>query len=232
MTSQQFSITLPLDGRPVRFALDDPHDEVQSHLVRGDFYEREQLDYHRTLIPRQGRVLDLGGNIGNHAAYYALVCHAELVVTVEPNERSWRLLQQTIEWNGLNSIELVPGVAAGAGEAWASLDLTEANHHNLGGASVSYHAEREEGSVAVRTADAILGGRAVDFIKIDVEGSELQVLAGLQLTINSHAPVIAIEVMPNTRAAFGQWCASNGYRIERTFQMYRGIMNYVCLRCV
>ena len=229
MNWQQFSVTLLVDGRPLRIALDDPEDEVQSHLVRGEFYEKEQLDYHRTLIPRQGKVLDLGGNIGNHAVYYAAVCRAELIVTVEPNERSWRLLRQTIEWNALNSIELVSGVAAGAGEAWASLDLTEANHHNLGGTSVRYCAEQQEGSVPVRTGDAILDGRAVDFVKIDVEGSELHVLAGLQSTINTHAPAIAIEVMPDARAAFGQWCVSNRYRVERTFHMYPGIMNYVCL---
>jgi FkbM family methyltransferase len=226
---QMFSVALCTDGEPVRFAVDDPADEIQSYLLRGVFYERDQLDYHQTLIPRKGRVLDLGANIGNHAVYYAVMCGAEIVVSVEPNERSWRLFRQTLDWNSIDSIELVSGIAAGAGEGWATLDQGEANRHNLGGTSVRYHLEPMEGSVPVRTGDAILAGRPVDFIKIDVEGSELKVLTGLQSTIDTHAPAIAVEVMPDCRDAFAKWCDSNAYRIERTFHMYRGIFNYVCL---
>lgn len=224
-----FSADVCTNGEPVRFALDDPADEVQSYLLRGLFYERDQLDYHRTLIPRKGRVLDLGANIGNHAVYYAVVCGAELVVSVEPNERSWRLFNQTLEWNRIDRIELVSGVAAGAGEGWATLDQSEASRHNLGGTSVHFHLNEVEESVPVRTADSILAGRQVDFIKIDVEGAELKVLTGLQSTIDTHAPAIAVEVMPDCRAAFAKWCDANAYRIERTFHMYGGIMNYVCL---
>lgn len=223
------SASLWVGEKSVRVALDDPGDEVQKYIVAGEFYEREQLDYHRSLIPRRGRILDLGANIGNHSVYYATVCAAESIIAVEPNERSWRLFRQTLDWNDLQSIDLVAGVAAGADEGWATLDQTEAEQHNLGGTSVSYHVNQLERSVPVKTGDAILGARAVDFIKIDVEGSEFEVLAGLQATFHINTPVLAIEVMSAGRAAFAQWCETNGYRIERTFQMYRGIMNHVCL---
>lgn len=232
MDSEQsglFSVVIAAGGKPVRFALDDVEDEVQAYLVAGEFYEKAQLDYHGTLIPRGGRILDIGANIGNHSVYYAVVCNAESVISVEPNERACQLFRRTVEWNRLESVTLVCGVAAGAGDGWATLDDTEANHHNLGGTSVTYHLKQVEGGIPVRTGDAILEGQPVDFIKIDVEGSEFEVLTGLQSTIHAQCPVLSVEVMPKGRKDFWQWCDENDYRIERTFQMYRGIMTYVCL---
>jgi FkbM family methyltransferase len=216
-------------GREVSFALDDPIDEIQRYILKGEFYERGQLDYHSSLIPRGGRVLDVGANIGNHSVYYALVCEAELVVSIEPARRASRLFKRTLEQNALTGIELHAATAAGAGSGWAMLDQTQAIHHNLGGTSIEIVAKRVPGAVRVCTADELLDGRAVDFVKIDVEGAEMDVLIGLQQTFDLYRPIVAVEIMPASRRSFATWCADNGYRIERTFQMYRNVLNYVCV---
>ena len=216
-------------GRQIRFALDDPEDEIQRYILNGEFYECDQLAVHQTLIPRRSRILDLGANVGNHSIYYALVCEAESVVAVEPNSRACRLFSQTLKWNRIDTIDFHASVAVGAGNGWAVLDQTEALHHNLGGTSITVVSDQCQDSIPVLTGDAILDGREVDFIKIDVEGSELQALVGLQRTIYMQAPVLAVEVMPANRSAFFDWCDAQRYRVERTFQMYRGIMNYICL---
>jgi hypothetical protein len=45
--------------------------------------------------------------------------------------------------------------------------------------------------VALRTLDEMLGEQAVDFIKIDVEGAEYEVLMGARHTIaRSHPPIL------------------------------------------
>jgi len=222
-------VTVHASGRDIRFALDDPMDEIQRVLVGGSFYEHDQLEVHRGLIPRHGRVLDLGANVGNHAVFYAAVCEAELVVAVEPARRAWRLLKKTVKDNALCAIELHTGVAAGAGSGWALIDARESYAHNLGGTSVKIITETAPGAIPVQTGDDILAGRSVDFVKIDVEGSEMQALTGLQRTVDVCRPVVAVEVAPVCRDDFTEWCANNRYRIERSFQMYRGIWTYVCL---
>jgi hypothetical protein len=126
-------------------------------------------------------------------------------------------------------VELHDRVAAGAGSGWAILDQIEAIHHNLGATTAHVTSEPTQGAVPVLTADDILDGRLVDFVKIDVEGAEMQVLTGLQRTIEMHRPAVAVEIMPESRIAFEDWCTANRYRIERTFHMYRGVLNYVCL---
>jgi len=224
-----FSAAVQAAGREVDFALDDPIDEVQRYILGGEFYELEQLDYHRSLIPRRGRVLDVGANIGNHSVYYAVVCEAELVVAIEPARRASRLFDRTLEQNELPGIELHAATAAGAGNGWAMLDQTQAIHHNLGGTSAHIIPKRVPGAVPVRTADDLLDGRQIDFVKIDVEGAEMQVLTGLQQTIDRDRPILAVEIMPDSRTAFAEWCGVNRYRIERTFQMYRNVLNYICV---
>jgi FkbM family methyltransferase len=224
-----FSASVAAGDRHVIFALDDPLDEIQRIILKGLFYEREQLDYHRSLIPHHGRVLDVGANLGNHSTYYAMVCEAELVIAIEPARRAVRLFEATLHQNDLPNIELHPATAAGAGTGWAILDHSEAIQHNLGGTAIKVVPKQLTGSIRVLPADEIIGERPIDFIKIDVEGTEMQVLTGLQRTVDRDRPVIAVEIMPESRSAFAQWCDVNNYRIERTFQMYRNILNFVCV---
>lgn len=51
-----------------------------------------------------------------------------------------------------------------------------------------------------------LNGEHVDFIKIDVEGYELEVLAGLQKTVATHRPVVTMEL--------NHWCLNAFQRMS------------------
>ena len=51
----------------------------------------------------------------------------------------------------------------------------------------------------------------VDMIKIDVEGMELDVLAGARETIARCRPVIYLDVIKTDQGALGRWLAEAGY---------------------
>jgi len=57
----------------------------------------------------------------------------------------------------------------------------------------------------------------VDFIKIDVEGMEMQALAGAARTIATHRPILYIEVLDEAVREFMGWVDSSGYRVEKLF---------------
>jgi hypothetical protein len=76
------------------------------------------------------------------------------------------------------------------------------------------------GDLRVIAGDEALAQAKVDFIKIDVEGMEMQVLGGLAQTLARCRPVIFIEVDEANRAAFLAWVDANRYDIAATFRRY------------
>ena len=54
-----------ISGLDVRFFVKNPHDVVQSHHARGEFYESEELNIITEFFPRGGVFVDIGTNIAN-----------------------------------------------------------------------------------------------------------------------------------------------------------------------
>ncbi|MFM7244192.1 MAG: FkbM family methyltransferase, partial [Planctomycetaceae bacterium] len=90
--------------------------------------------------------------------------------------------------------------------------------------SNDWHSGGSAFEVEVRTLDSVINAlnvSHVDFIKIDVEGAEIDVLKGSLQTLESHRPTLCIEVCPHTYSAAG-WTTQDlvelllpfGYRFE------------------
>ena len=122
-------------------------------------------------------VVDVGANVGFLSTRFArLVGPSGRVVAFEPGPENLRYLRANTERNGLGVIEIQP-LAAGAARGRATLFLRqEGSLHGL-------HAEageRLQGQVEVEVAPLEeIVTEAVDLIKIDAEGSEMEVLAGM-----------------------------------------------------
>jgi hypothetical protein len=72
------------------------------------------------------------------------------------------------------------------------------------------------GEVPVVLLDSLPLGK-VDFIKIDAEGMEMQVLAGAATIIAAQHPVLYVEVVDEGIGEFMAWVDRNGYRVEKLF---------------
>ena len=83
-------------GHRLVFAVDNPQDAIQAHHVRGQFYEEEELDYLRTVIPPRVTVADAGANVGNHAIFFSKICRAERVFAFEANPAAIGLLTKNV----------------------------------------------------------------------------------------------------------------------------------------
>ena len=71
----------------------------------------------------------------------------------------------------------------------------------------------------------MVGESAVGFIKIDVEGMELEVLAGFEKTIASQRPPIFIEVEHVNRTKLESWLDNQGYGIDVEGRRFRDNQN-------
>jgi FkbM family methyltransferase len=165
---------------------------AHSHYVRelrDDDRERRMADLFEQAVPPRGFVLDVGAHLG----YFTLLAarRGADVIAFEPNPRTLAHLRANIAANDAAArVTVVPkALAAAAGR--------RPFHLSLAGDTSSLHEQDETVAavdVEVTTADAVVGPRAVDVIKLDVEGSEVAALTGARNTISEHRPLLQLEV--------------------------------------
>lgn len=136
------------------------------------------------LRPKPGETfVDVGSNIG----YYTLrlakaVGQKGKVISIEPDPDSYEILTKNCKLNNLKTIELHN---LAIGDHNGSVKLFRAETHS-GQSSLDSNLETSKNSVSVNlsTLDELLEKLSIiDWMKIDVEGSELNVLHGSQKTL-------------------------------------------------
>lgn len=189
------------------FCLNFARDPIQNALRQGAFYEADSLAEVARLMPPAAHILDVGANIGSHAVFFATRMQAARVVVVEPNPLALAPLVATIALNRLGDVIDTSVLGIGLGRVSRG-DLGMRRHdRNLGATRMRPGA----GTLQVHPGDELFQDERFDLIKIDVEGMEMDVLAGLSHTIERSRPVIHIEVDDENLTAFEAWLANSAY---------------------
>lgn len=208
-------------GQPFRFFVDDPHDSIQAHHCAGEFYETEELELIGRHLPPGSRILDVGANIGNHAVYFEKVLGAARIVAIELQPRVIAVLRMNVLLNGLTRTDLSRlGTGFGAAAHRATMAVPQA--FNVAGAQFSADAG---GDFEIRPGDAIVSDEAFDFIKIDVEGMECDVIDGLATTIARCQPLLFVEVWNGNLPRFNAQLQAMGYAVREEWRRYDVAVN-------
>lgn len=180
-----------LYGHRITFFKDD---YIGRKIRQQGIYEQSVLRFLVPLLERMKGpvVLDIGANIGNHTL--ALSTSSSAIYAFEPTPEIFRLLSENIAQNNLAGVRAInKGLSDHNGQA--SIHIHRSG--NLGATSLYQRAEgTEEMTVDLVRGDDIvaeLGIEQVDFIKLDVEGHEPNVLNGLAGTLARCRPLIMME---------------------------------------
>ena len=155
-------------------------------------YQAEELKLFNKYVQKGDVVLDIGANIGTHTLWFSnKVGDTGWVHAFEPQ----RLIFQTLCANmALNSIRNVDCRQLGVGSLRRLVKVPPLDplvENNFGGLSIQDHTEGED--VAICSIDD-MGLEKCDFMKIDVEGMEPEVLQGGMNTIVKTRPIIYLEL--------------------------------------
>lgn len=206
-----------IKGRAVRFCVMDANDKIQSKHARGRFWEREELALMATHFPLRGVFADIGANVGNHTLFAALFMHASRVIAFEPNPPAIAVLRANVALNGLEERVDMTHLGWGLSDTEGTGFSTVTKRANLGATTL---VPDGLGGLSVRTGDAMLDGQRVDFIKMDIEGMEMQALRGLERTISTHRPPVFLELDHANLPAFRDWLAAHDYAIAHEGRSY------------
>lgn len=166
----------------------------------GEWCEPE-LETLGALLGAGDTVVDVGANIGTHTVYFARkVGPGGRVIAVEPQAFAYGLLAANVAQNGLGNVTLVRA-AAGAEPGTAQVPIVDPKRaRNFGAVAVGADGRGATEAVPATTIDALeLPACAV--LKIDVEGMEVEVLAGARRTIERCKPVVFVENNTVARSA-------------------------------
>ena len=131
--------------------------------------------------------VDVGANIGYYALIFSACVGADGKVTCfEPDPDNLRELLHNVELNALSHVNVLP-VAVGR---------EDTTLHLKRGLNATVRQAGGDLAIAVKRLDGLELGR-VDFIKIDVEGYECEVLRGATELIEKHRPSLFVEVHPD-----------------------------------
>lgn len=179
-------------------------DYISQQIIQHGCFERFTLDamQHILSLTQPCVSLDIGANLGNHAMIIA--SKSLHVFAFEPNPIVYELLNKNLENNNFSHTKAL-NIGLSSKRAEHRLCIKDPN--NLGSASVSISPPTNNDTttaiidIKVEHGDECLqallkdegNDKVVDFIKIDVEGHELEVLQGLEQTIRKDQPLIFME---------------------------------------
>lgn len=143
-------------------------------------------------------ILDVGANIGQTALkMFQSQDRKGLMPNVyafEPFPDTFEKLTNNISLNQLES--RIHCINKGLGAQSGNLPMLKHNEANSGGYRIVNEANTATISVGVTTLDQFVLEnkiKKVDFIKIDVEGFEFEVLKGMQTVLETHKPIVIFE---------------------------------------
>jgi len=160
-----------------------------------DTLEPEFEHLEKFLTPN-GVFLDVGGNTGIYsikAAQYFRAQDGGTVITIEPLPEMLVILQRNLAANGFNNVRLRSfclGNQPGVADFWINFNRPASSSlvgRDPSAAHFSTLVFRLDDVFPLEKLDRL------DYVKIDVEGAEAQVLAGAQETLKKFRPIVQME---------------------------------------
>jgi FkbM family methyltransferase len=183
-------------------------DDNLGQPLRTGTFEKEELAFVGRFLQPDMTVLDIGA----HDGLYTLLASKRVgpsgrVFSFEPSPRERRALRFHLALNFCRNVK-VQGLAVGSGATEATLHVVQGNQT---GCNSLRPPEVISSTLPIRvqvtSLDAWLelnGIAKVDFIKLDIEGAELEALKGAERLLDSRPrPIILVEVQDVRTAPWG-----------------------------
>jgi len=175
----------------------------------------------RIFVPEKGEVIfDVGAHIGIYTLRSAKMVGKEgLVVSFEPDEENFHLLRKNVEINGFKNVKLIKGALGKKNEVRAFYMAVDPLYSSFlpFRPLVDTREKRKAQAFALDDIVEKLKVNIIDWIKIDVEGSEMEVLEGGKKTFENVVSKVIIETDSEKALEF---LRQRNFKVDRLFGFY------------
>ena len=170
---------------------------ITANLIRWGVWEARETQFLRALLRPGDTFVDVGANIG-YFSVLAAGCTGSsgYVIAIEPEPRNLELLRMNLARHGIVANATVFPVAAYSRPGQMALATNEVNR---GDHFLSPHASAGLQVRCVRLDDVLPS--AVDVVKIDTQGFDHDVLAGLSETVAANPALVILTELSLTKLA-------------------------------
>lgn len=179
----------------------------------------------------EGAFVDVGVNLGQTLIKVKLIDPKRAYYGFEPNPQCVQYVSELIKINGFDDCTLVPvGLSSAASVAtmFAKNDAVDPSASLVPGFRAAERYARRQ-YVPVFPGDAMLADvERITLLKIDVEGGELDVVAGMVATLARCTPIIFCEILP----VFDDATENGAFRTQRqnALRAHLHALGYVLFR--
>lgn len=192
------------------------------YQMHGSEWLAAETEVVKKWLPKGGSVVDVGANTGFTALVFSKLIGPEgQLIAFEPSPIIYPRLVEVIEKNGLKDRVECLNLGCGTEARTETLMVpVSSGNATIKREGVELHGSVREVQIKIDSLDRVLLDRLqkLDFLKIDTEGFEDQVLAGAEKVVERFRPVFYIELSQeynrSSQAAIA-WLKARGYVFEK-----------------
>lgn len=179
------------------------------------FHEFHEFLFLNKFLKKDMVFVDIGANLGEYSLFAAKRLSSGKVLAFEPMPKMYVLLEENRALNQFENITIFK-YGLSAQEDTLPIHEIENAHEGLSTFFPGDQKSRTITNVPLKVFDAEIDGfgvERIDFVKIDIEGSELSALKGAKKSIQKFKPLVMVEINQKT---YGM----AGYSIEDMFNFF------------
>jgi len=213
-----------LIGKPIHFVYDKslyillyPNDGVARLAFYFDYHEPVEFAFLSRFLDREMICVDVGANIGTYSLFMAK--RVKQVFAFEPQlQSSNRLIESSVTNNLLNITVIQNAVSSHHAKLRLSLvgdDSAKTFTTSIGDGTTNLADTVEAVSLdEYFTANPV---ERIDYIKIDAEGAESEVLLGSKKILKTYKPIVQLEIAADTQTRFKKLEGKASFNFEEFF---------------
>ncbi|WP_407530932.1 FkbM family methyltransferase [Methylobacterium oryzisoli] len=168
-------------------------DHISENIAQSGDWEPHLYAFAEMVLGPESNVVDLGANLGYHTVGLARLVPRGEVFAFEPLTHCFAQLQMNVVANGLGNVRAFKMAATDTTGATIEMEAIDAGPAggfvNIGRTAIG---RGGDAAFTVRLDDLVLP--PIAFVKIDVQGAEVEALTGMRALIARDRPVLFVEI--------------------------------------